>query len=296
MLISVPGIFELIAMVAGSVHLTGSRFRRLPTPCAANWTPGLDFASCLSYFATAIENSTTIGSHALAEELRSVFKNGRLGTLLLSNGQTLREKLSSYSSAKTTLAAEQKGTMYWPSDYPQRLQEAKDRYDNELLDLLDSLHWIIEWIDERLKDNIRAVKEVLALHFAAVFDNQQALNTHLTQYSNDDPKEDPKEDPKDSSNDNPRGNENNSHKYNPKEKILIDFYFGKIHSNVTKEVPEEGSEDPGPDPGDRDQRSAIWVALVFRMLAWLVLHDFNPEDSMIERSEFMNSRLPMYIG
>jgi len=26
------------------------------------------------------------------------------------------------------------------------------------------------------------------------------------------------------------------------------------------------------------------------------LHDFNPEDKMIERSDFMNNRLPIYIG
>jgi hypothetical protein len=32
------------------------------------------------------------------------------------------------------------------------------------------------------------------------------------------------------------------------------------------------------------------------MWSWLFLHDFNPEDRMIERSEFKDNRLPVYIG
>lgn len=145
-------------MVAKSVHLSGSRFRRIPTPCAANWTPGLDFVSCLSYFATAIENSTTLGSHVLAEEIRSVFQDRHLDALVLSKGQTLTEKLTSYSSAKATLTAKQTGRTYWPLDERLQIQEAKDRFDNEFLDLLDSLHWVIERIDERLKDDIMSDK------------------------------------------------------------------------------------------------------------------------------------------
>jgi len=42
--------------------------------------------------------------------------------------------------------------------------------------------------------------------------------------------------------------------------------------------------------------STVWLSLVFRMLAWLFLHEFNPLDRMIERTEYMYNRLPVYIG
>jgi len=67
---------------------------------------------------------------------------------------------------------------YWPS------AEGQQRaLDNEFLDLLDSLHEVIERIDEMLKDNIIDMKVVMALHFAAIFDRQHALNAQLFQYS-----------------------------------------------------------------------------------------------------------------
>ena len=128
------------------------------------------------------------------------------------------------------------------------------------------MHWIIERIDERLKGDIREVKEVLALHFAAVFDQQQALNEELAQSSKD----------------------------NPIEKILIDFYFDKIRPATTGADVEIDNDVPSAKNGDR--QSAIWLALVFRIWAWLFLHDFDPEDAMIDRSEFKDSNLPIYIG
>jgi len=153
------------------------------------------------------------------------------------------------------------------------MQAVQKQFDNEVLDLLDSLSLTVERIDERLGANIGIVKEVLGLHFATVFDKQQELNALLTRY------------PKDNS------------EYSPKEKTLIDFYFGKILPVISAGVTtEEDNDGPSSEPGERDQRNGIWVLLVFRMLAWFFLHDFDPEDMMIDRSEFMNSKLPVYIG
>ena len=48
--------------------------------------------------------------------------------------------------------------------------------------------------------------------------------------------------------------------------------------------------------GSRDeQRNNIWCTLVFRMLVWLLLHDFDKNDVQISKSELMGSRLPVYI-
>ena len=99
----------------------------------------------------------------------------------------------------------------------------------------------------------------------------------------------------------------------PREKFLVDFYFDKIHS-VISQAPTESSNyelirdsghsqfsttsDTATLAGTRfsNERSAVWLALMFRMLSWFFLHDFNPEDRMIERTEFKNNRLPVYIG
>ncbi|KAK7742388.1 hypothetical protein SLS53_004533 [Cytospora paraplurivora] len=40
----------------------------------------------------------------------------------------------------------------------------------------------------------------------------------------------------------------------------------------------------------------IWCTLVFRMLCWLLLHDFHRKDVQISKSELYGSRLPVYIA
>lgn len=41
--------------------------------------------------------------------------------------------------------------------------------------------------------------------------------------------------------------------------------------------------------------NTIWCALVFRMLCWLLLHDFHKNDVQLSKSELLGSRLPVYI-
>ncbi|KAK4447268.1 hypothetical protein QBC34DRAFT_410210 [Podospora aff. communis PSN243] len=42
--------------------------------------------------------------------------------------------------------------------------------------------------------------------------------------------------------------------------------------------------------------ASIWCVLVFRMLCWLTLHDFDRGDLQISKSELLGSRLPVYIS
>lgn len=74
-----------------------------------------------------------------------------------------------------------------------------------------------------------------------------------------------------------------------KEKILIDFYFDTILSNILG----------APTSSEilrREFKSHIWVTLVFRMLCWFLLHDFSEEDIQIVPSELRGSRMPVFIG
>ncbi|POR33384.1 Uncharacterized protein TPAR_06416 [Tolypocladium paradoxum] len=74
---------------------------------------------------------------------------------------------------------------------------------------------------------------------------------------------------------------------------------------------ENGEELPPQDTesvdGDRPPRRSsladepvshddIWCTLVFRMICWLMLHDFNKKDVQVSKSELLGSRMPVYIA
>ena len=43
------------------------------------------------------------------------------------------------------------------------------------------------------------------------------------------------------------------------------------------------------------RRNTIWCTLVFRMICWLLLHDFDAEDVQLPKSEVLGSCLTVYI-
>jgi len=206
----------------------------------------------------------------ILDKIQSIFFGKDLQSSVIQRGKRpLAQKLRSYSNSKKEFEDFEHGNLVWPGDYWQTKKELEALF----LELLDGLHCAIECVDELLLNKIQvhagmAVKEVLALHLAAIFDHQQELNGQLAQCLPE----------------------------NPEEKILINFYFDKIHPTVVEGVQGEKGDSLSWRGGTVGETSAIWVALVFRMLAWLVLHDFDPKDTMIERSEFMNNVLPVYIG
>jgi hypothetical protein len=210
-----------------------------------------------------------------------------MDALVLTNGQTLVQKIKAYSNATTRLLDEKADRHYYPEEERQAMKDrAAQDYNIRLLDLLDALHWAVERVDERLKDLVGNPQfdEVVALHLAAVLDQQHALNLELANATGD----------------------------SPKESILINFYLNSIYPTAVTGLVEKGSDEQTVDsatthsatsgdeatlsPTITEERSAIWLGLMFRMWSWLFLHDFNPEDRMIERSEFKNNRLPVYIG
>ncbi|KAL7931590.1 hypothetical protein V8C35DRAFT_309856 [Trichoderma chlorosporum] len=74
-----------------------------------------------------------------------------------------------------------------------------------------------------------------------------------------------------------------------------------LHLNIQRDVPIvlEESEDSqsgislaGLDVSHDD----IWSTLVFRMICWLMLHNFNKKDVQLPKSELLGSRMPVYIA
>ncbi|KXJ90498.1 hypothetical protein Micbo1qcDRAFT_120082 [Microdochium bolleyi] len=75
-----------------------------------------------------------------------------------------------------------------------------------------------------------------------------------------------------------------------------------MSTSTTGSDAEDGTTGPlsrqksGFNTKDReDQLNDIWCTLVFRMICWLLLHDFHKEDVQIPKSELLGSRLPVYI-
>jgi hypothetical protein len=44
------------------------------------------------------------------------------------------------------------------------------------------------------------------------------------------------------------------------------------------------------------KRNAIWITLMFRMICWFLLHDFNKNDVNVMPSDMMGSRMPVFIS
>jgi len=78
-----------------------------------------------------------------------------------------------------------------------------------------------------------------------------------------------------------------------KEDTLLSYYFYEIRPFVI------GNLDPKGQPLsklEKEDRNTIWITLIFRMLCWLLLHDFDKSDVKIVPSDLKGSRMPVYIG
>lgn len=72
-----------------------------------------------------------------------------------------------------------------------------------------------------------------------------------------------------------------------KEDALISYYFSEIRPLV---VGTTGTKK------EKEERNTIWITLIFRMLCWLLIHDFDKSDVKVVPSDLRGSRMPVYIG
>ena len=68
---------------------------------------------------------------------------------------------------------------------------------------------------------------------------------------------------------------------------LVRSYFDKVLSTVE-----------GLDLTDdqKSKRGVIWLGLIFRMVCWFSLHDFDKNDVNIMPADMKGSRMPIFIG
>jgi hypothetical protein len=88
-----------------------------------------------------------------------------------------------------------------------------------------------------------------------------------------------------------------------KEDALLSYYFNVIRrfvigdrQGLNAKVEILSASEKEQIWSEREHRNIIWIALVFRMLCWLLLHDFDKSDVKIVPSDLKGSRMPVYIG
>ncbi|UKZ61553.1 uncharacterized protein TrAtP1_002814 [Trichoderma atroviride] len=75
----------------------------------------------------------------------------------------------------------------------------------------------------------------------------------------------------------------------------VEFADGKPKISVSvEETPETTYEGSLADL--EVSHDDIWCTLVFRMICWLMLHNFNKKDVQLPKSELLGSRMPVYIS
>jgi hypothetical protein len=78
-----------------------------------------------------------------------------------------------------------------------------------------------------------------------------------------------------------------------KEDHLLSYYFYNVRPAVIGGLNSQGKP---LSRTEQDIRDTIWISLVFRMLCWLLLHDFDKQDVRVVPTDMKGSRMPIYIG
>jgi hypothetical protein len=81
--------------------------------------------------------------------------------------------------------------------------------------------------------------------------------------------------------------------FGKKEETLLHYYFYQIRPVVVRKA---DSRVERPSVEERGRRNTIWISLIFRMLCWFLLHEFDQADIKIVPADLKDSRMPVYIG
>lgn len=78
-----------------------------------------------------------------------------------------------------------------------------------------------------------------------------------------------------------------------KEDSLLSYYFYYVRPAVIGNLDLTGKP---LSRSEKEFRNTIWISLIFRMLCWLLLHDFDKSDVRRVPTDMKGSRMPIYIG
>ncbi|RYP66940.1 hypothetical protein DL771_007514 [Monosporascus sp. 5C6A] len=252
-----PVAFEVLGMLGRTLHASGSGFRMLPNPTIYHWDKNkFSMWKLLSAYQDKIEETADIPEN---DQIMKIKKN--LELIFKARGNRPEPEF--------TVA------------------------------ILDALHHSLDNVDSFLTKTVQEylVCGVLRVHFETVL--------HLMNDSNG------------------RRPFDGLNKDTPEHRQIqfIDIYFDEVRPEAVRNAPKRKFTAPtsaganafsappaAKDDDDTqtlvarhtgfegdDKLNTIWCALVFRMLCWLLLHDFHKNDVQLSKSELLGSRLPVYI-
>ncbi len=91
----------------------------------------------------------------------------------------------------------------------------------------------------------------------------------------------------------------------------MELYFRAVPPRIVRELRQlmekaaEGASGGGLGAAKRRREEmqraesravTVWVVLLLRMLCWMNLHTFHPDDVQLPKSDLADSRLPVYIS
>ncbi len=177
---SLLATFEFISMVAKSVHIRGSKFRRIPNPCGDAPPVDLNIVAYLSAFATMLQDLSSVGTDRLATEVKNCLQHGRLDGVSVLPHTTcpLEQLITIHAAAESNYENEKNERFYCPAgEREARKESARDAYEDALRNLLDALHNVITYIDHRFSqtDMAEEVRSVVTVHLATILDTRREL-------------------------------------------------------------------------------------------------------------------------
>jgi hypothetical protein len=287
-------VFEILGMVGVVLQVQNTAFRMLPNPTTFTW------------------DTKAFSLRTLLVEYASALRERRSTDMLLKDAPEINMILEAADSIETRLSEWQQGLLALPvtkdgvtTSYPP--------------DVLAALHSGIRGCDDYLKqdERIALVQHVVRVHVQEVLDT---LNPVDNSDDNGAPANGREEHhPKDATN---AANPKKSRDYKGRKAVLLEFdsataeerhhlalklYVSmlrpKVVQTVCKELDVEMRRQRRPSVGSGTTNDApaakqvndIWCMLLFRMICWLLLHDFHKKDIQVSKSDVFQSRMPVYI-
>ncbi|KAK1486739.1 modin [Colletotrichum cuscutae] len=309
-----PIAFEILGMVGAVLQIPGTAFRMLPNPTIWHWDrKSFSLKTFLSDYVHVV------GESAATEPMLRSTEGSRISVILKEAGK-IEDKFEELESRDG------------PEAILRRTNNTEERiYSN---DLVMALHSAISKCDEFLQnqERINLVQNVLRVHLQEIL---RILNDKEGEYktvvvttgdharSKRDSRHDlvvpgaspilrTREENEETEKEISLLQKLDSASSSERHGVLAEIYLLSVRKRVIDVVckqlrvdkarKERGARsiisDASTEVIAHDQQQQIndvWCMLVFRMVCWLLLHDFHGKDIQVEKSEIFGSRLPVYI-
>ncbi|KAI0813394.1 hypothetical protein GGR55DRAFT_687663 [Xylaria sp. FL0064] len=257
-----PIACEMLGMIGVVFHIEGTAFRMLPNPTVFHWdNKSFSLRSILSSYTQALQNGSWTDPKLAGEKLRVVAEKANRVEEQFVRDDSRPSTLEQEASYTPEAVAELRAAL---SEYAAQLQAVGDL---PLVECVFRVH---------LEEMLEILNEA-GLCFSCASgdggdggDDQSVHSAHS------------------STAEMPTLLKLDTAALEDRDYILAQLYVWSLRLKVIHFVNLETR-------AEKETINDIWCILVFRMLFWLILHDFHRKDVQLPKSELFGNRLPVYI-